>query len=542
MKILICQINTTVGDFEGNYSKISKCLERDDFDLAVFPECVVCGYPQQDLLEYPDFVEQSEKFAERLVESHPSKSFLFGSVEKNRGTGRPSYNIAILASEGKVLFKYRKQLLPSYDVFDEDRFFEPGTEAGLFEFKGKKLGVSICEDIWTEADDIRSKSRYRSLPLEGLRSADLLVNLSASPFESSKVAAKREMFKGIGEKYEKPLVYVNAVGANDSIIFDGRSYFWGPDGVLLRSAEAYKEEEMLIDTESLEAPKEKIRIRDNEIEDLYDALVLGIQDYCKKQNFSEIILGMSGGIDSSLLACLAEDALGCKNVTAVMMPSRYTSKESNEDALAQASKTQYPLHIYVIEDMFGASLSTLRMAFEGTDVGLAEENLQSRLRGCILMAMSNKFGQLVLSTGNKSELAVGYCTLYGDMNGGLAPLSDVYKTQIYELAREANRRSQRIPERVFEKAPTAELREKQTDQDYLPEYKELDQILMAVIEGFKSKQSLIDEGFPQEQVEQVVRWVGQAEYKRYQMPLGLKVSSKAFGVGRRVPIVNRFFD
>lgn len=540
MKLRIAQINSIVGDFEANFKKILKILQEASPDeLVVFPECALSGYPQQDLLDYPSFLEQAEKHSKLLISSVPDRSYVFGNVEKNHGSGKPVRNVAYFVENQKVRAVYSKRLLPTYDVFDEDRFFEPGRESCVVNFRGVKVGVSICEDIWGDLEGTELHNRYGQSPLDDLKNSDVLVNLSASPFESAKVNKKRDMLCQISKKYKKPFVYVNSVGANDALIFDGRSYLWSATGELVASAKAFEEDCLVVDVFD-EHSKADIRILENESENIYDALVLGIRDYCEKSGFSTVSLGLSGGIDSAVVACLAEDALGSECVTSVLMPSRYTSKESLEDAMQQAKAMGNPVHILGIEDVFGSCLETLKPVFEGQPENVAEENVQSRIRGLLLMAISNKFGNLVLATGNKSELATGYCTLYGDMNGGLAPLSDVYKTQVYALGRFANQIKQRIPDRVFEKAPSAELRENQKDQDTLPDYETLDEILRLSIEKFMSKQDLVSMGFSEETVEQVLRLVRQNEYKRFQMPLGLKVSEKAFGSGRRIPLVQRF--
>lgn len=540
MKLRIAQINSIVGDFETNFEKILKILQEAGPDeLVVFPECSLSGYPQQDLLDYPAFLEQAEKYSKRLLSSVSDRSYIFGNIEKNHGSGKPVRNVAYFVENKKVRAIYTKRLLPTYDVFDEDRFFEPGRESCIVDFRGVKVGISICEDIWGDLEGTELHNRYGQSPLDDIKNSDVLVNLSASPFESAKVNKKREMLCQISKKYNNPLVYVNSVGANDALIFDGRSYLWSAAGELVASAKAFEEDCLVVNVFEEHSNKD-IRILENESENIYDALVLGIKDYCAKSGFSTVSLGLSGGIDSAVVACLAEDALGASKVTSVLMPSRYTSKESLEDAMQQTKSMGNPVHILGIEDIFGSCLETLKPVFEGQPENVAEENVQSRIRGLLLMAISNKFGNLVLATGNKSELATGYCTLYGDMNGGLAPLSDVYKTQVYALGRFANQIKKRIPERVFDKAPSAELRENQTDQDTLPDYETLDEILKLSIEKFMSKQDLVSMGFSEETVEQVLRLVRQNEYKRFQMPLGLKVSEKAFGSGRRIPLVQRF--
>ncbi|PIR23657.1 MAG: NAD+ synthase [Deltaproteobacteria bacterium CG11_big_fil_rev_8_21_14_0_20_45_16] len=543
MKIVLAQINSTVGAFERNFQKMGEVLRQNQAaDLVVFPECALCGYPAQDLLDYLDFLKQSEVYEQKLIESFPKQNFIFGNISRNSGPGRPLHNAAVFVESGKIKARYAKRLLPTYDVFDEDRFFEPGRKACLVEFKGKTLALSVCEDIWNNEIQSDLHNRYEQYPLEDCRAADLLINISASPFEASKVEAKRKMLDAIAKAFKKPFVYVNAVGANDSLIFDGRSYAWNQDGSFVLEGGAFAEQTYELELFDDSASSFVTPTKPNAIKDIYDALVLGIRDYAQKVGFKSAILGLSGGIDSSVVACLAADAMGPTNVTGLMMPSRFTSKDSNEDALYIAKKMQNPLHIYIIEEMYTAALRTLSMAFKEVKEDVTEENLQSRIRGMIVMAMSNKFGHLVLTTGNKSELAIGYCTLYGDMCGGLAPLADVYKMQVYELGHEANRRQERIPERVFSKPPTAELRENQKDQDTLPPYERLDEILKDVIENFLTREALIKKGHSKEEVEKTLKLLAANEYKRYQMPLGLKVSSKAFGIGRRVPLVHRFFN
>lgn len=539
VKIQVCQVNSIVGDFETNTRKISACLEAAHADLYVFPECAVCGYPPQDLLEYPDFALRSQAAVGVLAKAHPSKSFIVGGVERNLENGKPLRNVAYFVSQGKIAEKYFKRLLPTYDVFDEDRFFEPGRESKTIHFGGKKIFLSICEDIWNDEVQTNLHNRYDQFPLNDVKGCDLHINISASPYEFKKVSAKAQMLSALSKRHAVPLLYVNSVGANDSLIFDGRSCFISKAGEITEILPAFQESNVVIDLANI---KNVCSPPQGSISDLYDALVLGIRDYCHKQGFQSVLLGLSGGIDSSLIACLAADAMRVENVVGVLMPSRYTSQASNEDAIAMARKMQNPIHFLPIEAVFSASLHTLSKAFEGTEAGVAEENLQSRARGMILMGLSNKFNHLLLTTGNKSELATGYCTLYGDMSGGLAPISDVYKTQVYELAREANRRSDRIPERVFEKAPSAELRLNQKDQDTLPPYDQLDAILELLLEKFETADAIVARGFGRPEVLQILKWVERNEYKRYQMPLGLKVSQKAFGIGRRLPLVHRFFS
>lgn len=540
MKVRLAQINPVIGGFEANYQKISEILlSEKEADLVVFPECAICGYPPQDLLDFPAFVEQAEEYRDKLTRLENAPAFLVGGIERNLQSGKPIFNAAYFIKDQKIQAKYFKRLLPTYDVFDEDRFFQPGKESLFLHHMGKKIHVSLCEDIWGDLAGSDLHRRYNQFPMADAGQADVLINLSASPFEAKKVNEKREMLKTLSKKYAADLLYVNCVGANDSIIFDGRSYWLGADGNIKASAKAFEEQNLLIDLES--KGDSNIHIIDSDIENIYDALILGIRDYFKKVGFETAILGLSGGIDSAVVACIAADAIGAENVHCVMMPSQFTSKESNEDAVELAKATQSPLHIYIIEHLVQMALKTLEKNFEGTKPGLAEENLQSRIRGTLLMAMSNKHNHLLLNTGNKSEMAVGYCTLYGDMNGGLAVLSDVYKGQVYQLGKEANRRQHRIPDRMFTKAPSAELRANQKDEDSLPPYERLDAMLEDIIENRCTRKELVAKGFDEAEVREVFKLVSRNEYKRYQMPLGLKVSPKAFGVGRRIPLVHTFF-
>jgi len=539
LKFRLAQLNFTVGDFRQNLQKMSQLLsESSDEEIIVFPECSITGYPQQDLLNFSSFAKAAQEASRELISSFSTKTFVFGSVEKNEERGRPLRNAALFVERGKLTGRYFKRLLPTYDVFDEDRYFEPGREALILDLKGQKVSVTICEDIWTAASNEFLQNRYLQSPLEDSRDADIILNLSASPFEYAKIPERKKMLSTIAKNYQKTLIYVNSIGANDSLIFDGRSCVWNSSGELCQELSAFEEDSSVLDTSNLKRDSEASYEVTSTI---YDALLLGIKDYCHKSRFSSVCVGLSGGIDSALVACLAIDALGVENVTLVMMPSRFTTKESNEDALQLAVKTQAPLHILSIEEIFNSSLKTLEFSFKGLSPDLTEENLQSRIRGNLLMAFSNKFGSLVLTTGNKSELAVGYCTLYGDMNGALAPLSDVYKTQVFELAKEANRRWNRIPERIFSKPPSAELRANQKDQDELPEYEVLDQILKLLIEEAFSIEEVLEKGFSKEDVEKVFDLYQRSEFKRYQMPVGLKISSKAFGIGRRMPVVEKFF-
>lgn len=541
MKVVLAQINSKVGDFARNREKIAAVLRGTDRDaLVIFPECAICGYPPLDLVEHPSFVEQCEESIGILASEFPEHSFLLGTVRSREGRGRKLVNSAVFISGGRIHAAYAKRLLPTYDVFDEDRYFEPGDQACTIEFNGKKFFVSICEDLWFDAKDTRMADRYSSDPLADSQGVDYLVNLSASPFEKNK--NRLEIFSDVANKVKTPLICVNAVGGNDELIFDGRSAVWNARGELCVQVAAFQESVEVIDLSRIQPISVATAVvAQDSVELLYDALICGLRDFVLKQGMRSVVLGLSGGVDSALVACLACDALGPENVRLVLMPSRYTSADSNVDAVQLAKTTQSPLHILSIEGLFPMALKTLETSFEGLKEDVTEENLQSRIRGLLLMALSNKFGDLVLACGNKSEMATGYCTLYGDMAGGLAPIGDLYKSEVYALAREANRRQQRIPERVFIKAPSAELKPDQKDQDSLPPYDVLDPLLEGIIEKRFSKDELLRAGFKKKDIEFAFAALQKSEFKRKQAAPILKVSSKAFGIGRRYPIVARFF-
>lgn len=539
MKVLIAQMDPLVGGFERNYQKMKSILTKaTDVDLVVFPECSICGYPPQDLLDYPEFAVRSECYANKIIEEISDRAFIFGSIERNKGAGKPHFNVALFADQGRMVGRYKKCLLPTYDVFDEDRFIEPGSKPCIVDFRGEKVGITICEDIWSENVGTVLHNRYSRRPLDEAKEASLFVNLSASPFEYAKVKKKRTMLQKIATRYRRPLIYVNSVGANDSLIFDGRSYFWSEEGELQVSAKAFEEDYCIVDTQKRHSKSSSIPLKDDEQQNIQDALVLGIRDYFDKLNFHSAIIGLSGGIDSAVVACLAAKALGAHNLLLVHMPSIYTSQESTEDSRALAASLGSEFIEISIESAFNQCVEDLKTPFQGRGVDITEENLQARIRGMFLMALSNKRGGLVLATGNKSELAVGYSTLYGDMTGALAPLADLYKSQVYALG---GLFGSMIPKRIFDKAPSAELRENQKDQDSLPPYSRLDEMLRKTIEHFYCSEDLMREGYDKAEVEQILGLIAFSEHKRYQMPLGLKVSSKAFGIGRRMPLVHHFF-
>jgi len=534
VKLRLAQVNSKIADFEGNLKKIAAVLTASEVDeLVIFPECALCGYPALDLLDHLWFLNGAEKTLETLIQKFPKHSFVMGTVGENRGLGKRLYNEAIFVSKGKIKARYAKRLLPTYDVFDEDRYFEAGKIPELIEFQGVKFLLSICEDAWGKSSDRRIKNRYLQDPLDEASAADWIINISASPFERGK--NRLEVMAEQARRTKRGLIHVNAVGANDSLIFGGRSAIFDSEGNCIFQAPAF--EESSLSYSETQSSKNSIALPADEMPTIYDALVLGIKDFCSKQGFKTASLGLSGGIDSAVVACLAVDALGAENVRLVMLPSRYTSAESNVDAVEIAKATKSPLHILSIEAIFPAVLHTLESTFEGAAPDTTEENIQSRIRGLLLMAISNKSGDLVLACGNKSEFATGYCTLYGDMAGGLAPIGDIYKTQVYALGREANKRAQRIPERVFTKDPSAELRANQKDSDSLLPYDRLDPILESLLEKDAKIGDLLQQGYQKDEIEKVIRLLHRTEFKRFQSPPILKVSSKAFGFGRRFPVV-----
>jgi NAD+ synthase/NAD+ synthase (glutamine-hydrolysing) len=542
MKVALLQLNPTVGDLSGNARSIADAVRAADVDLAVTSEMALPGYPARDLLLQEGFVQRSweilEKLAQELKSSCP---VLVGLAERNVApVGRPLFNSAALIKRGRVEAAFRKTLLPSYDVFDEDRYFEPASQPQIMDLKGTPIGVSICEDLWNDRD-LWQRRRYHVDPILELveAGARVVVNLSASPFTVGKQLHREAMLGAMARKYGIPFLYVNQVGGNDDLVFDGRSFALDAQGRLMARGKGFAEDVVIVDLSSLSGRIEKDDFAPEA--EIWRALVLGTRDYVRKCGFSGVLLGLSGGIDSSLTAAIATEALGPEKVLGVLMPSPYSSKGSIDDALAVAETLGIrTLTIPIVEIMRSFDFS-LAEAFRGRERDVTEENIQSRIRGNILMALSNKYGSILLTTGNKSELAVGYCTIYGDMSGGLAVISDVPKTMVYRLARWLNssRGRQIIPENVLSKAPTAELAPGQTDQDSLPPYETLDAILERHIEEHQSAEEIIALGFDPQTVHHVLDMVKAAEFKRKQAPPGIKVTDRAFGSGWRMPIARR---
>jgi len=542
MKIALAQINTTVGDIAGNEAKILAAYERGaalDVEVVVATELALAGYPPRDLLLKKDFIDANLAALARLAAATGRTGLLVGYVGRNDARpGREATNAAALLQNGKILATRAKTLLPTYDVFDEDRYFEPALDNLPVEFNGQKIGLTICEDVWNDEDFWRDR-RYRRNPAMDLVAwgAKIIFNISASPWHLGKNLTRHKMLASLAAKAKCPLIYCNSVGGNDELIFDGGSLVLNGQGEMIAQAEAFAEDFLVVDTKS---PGHDPRPALAEEEKIYKALVLGLRDYLHKCGFKSAVLGLSGGIDSALTAVLAVAALGPENVRGVSLPSQFSSPGSLDDARVLAQRLGIPCEVIPIQPMFESLKQQLNGVFAGLPEDTTEENLQARLRGVTLMALSNKFGSLLLTTGNKSELAVGYCTLYGDMCGGLAVISDVPKVMVYRLAKWINREKEIIPAASITKAPSAELRPNQTDQDSLPPYEELDAILDAYVVEGRSQAEMIVSGFDADTVRRVVRLIDINEYKRRQAAPGLKVTSKAFGVGRRIPIAQRY--
>jgi len=549
MRIALAQINPLVGDIAGNCERIAAGIEaarRESADLVAFPELAVVGYPPKDLLLKPHFVQRNVNAVEHLASRCRGIVAVFGFVRPNpQETGKNLLNSAAICGEGRVLHVHDKVLLPTYDVFDESRYFASAACGEVVTLRlgdrDWRLGFSICEDLWSQ-ESFNGHRLYRDDPVGHVAAAgaELLVNISASPFCARKPEARREIFRRQILRYHRPLVYVNQVGGNDDLIFDGGSACFSSDGTVLAQAKFFDEDMLIYDTAALGAARcESVP---DELGSVHAALVLGTRDYVCKCGFRDVVLGLSGGIDSAVTAAVAVEALGAEHVHGVAMPSRFSSAHSLADAEQLARNLGIDYRVISIADFHRAAEALLAPHFGDQPPGTAEENLQARARGNVLMALSNKFGWLLLSTGNKSELAVGYCTLYGDMSGGLAVISDVPKTMVYALARRINSRAGRalIPKSTLTKPPSAELRDNQTDQDTLPPYEVLDPILAGYVEREMSVDELVREGFDRGTVERVARLVDGNEYKRKQAATGLRVTSRAFGTGRRMPIAARY--
>ncbi|NOQ26172.1 MAG: NAD+ synthase [Bacteroidales bacterium] len=551
MKIALAQLNYHIGNFEKNTSKIIdqiKKAKNDQVDLIVFSELSVCGYPPQDLLENKSFIEQCEIAVEDIAQNCTDIAVIIGSPTLNtHEKGKRLYNSAIFITEGEIKFVQHKTLLPTYDIFDEYRYFEPNNKFNVVEYKGKKIAITVCEDLWDiqPTDNTFAKNQlYNVTPMEKLmeHKPDCIINISASPFSYTKIWGRKNVFIRNVKQYKLPLFVVNQAGAQTELIFDGGSLVVNPDGTIADELKLFAEDYKIYNLDDISENKIQKNIDEdpNVIAKIHDALVLGIQDYFKKMNFSKATLGLSGGIDSAVSLAIAERALGADNIRVLLLPSKYSSDHSISDAEALAKNLGIKYDIIKIQDVVDSFDKSLKSIFTGLQEDITEENIQARARGTILMALSNKFGHILLNTSNKSEAAVGYGTLYGDMAGGLSVLGDVYKADVYKLARYINKDSEVIPENTIVKPPSAELRPDQKDSDSLPDYDILDKILFEYIELQKSINEIAEEGIDKKLIERIIKLVNNNEYKRYQSPPILRISSKAFGAGRRMPLVAKY--
>lgn len=546
MKIALAQLNYHIGNFDENVRKIRQAIaaaKEQGAELVVFAELAISGYPPRDFLEFSDFIDRCRNAALEIAADCQGIAAVVGCpVVNSELKGKDLFNAALFLEEGEVRFAYYKALLPNYDIFDEYRYFEPGRKFDLLEFKGMKIALTICEDLW----DIGANPLYVVNPMDELIQGkpDLIINIAASPFNYDQAAIRKEVLVNNCLKYSLPLVYVNHVGAQTELLFDGGSLACGADGRIVEELDYFKEDirffEFKDNSLSAVRPAQGVKAVPDRITLIHDALVMGINDYFRKLGFKKAILGLSGGIDSAVTLVLAARALGSENTWPILMPSLFSTEHSMKDAIDLAMNLGCRYDIVPITSSFEGMQETLRPWFRELPFDVTEENMQARLRGVILMAFSNKFGHILLNTSNKSEAAVGYGTLYGDMNGGLSVLGDVYKTQVFELARYINKDGEVIPVNTITKPPSAELRHDQKDSDSLPDYGILDEILYQYIELRKGPRDLVDQGFEEQMVRRVLWMVNTNEYKRYQTPPILRVSPKAFGMGRRMPIVGRY--
>ena len=549
MKIALSQLNYHIGNFERNTEKIIQSIikaEKQNADLIIFSELCICGYPPQDLLEKKEFINKSNQSIKTITELNTKTGIIIGAPQiNNNATGKNLYNSAIFIHKGKIEFIQHKTLLPTYDIFDEYRYFEPNSKFNILKFKNKKIAITICEDLWYKQPvyDAFNKSKiYNVSPIEKLMQykPDFIVNIAASPYSHNKEWIKRKILLSNANKYKLPIFYVNQVGANTELIFDGGSMVINNNGEIIKTLNYFNEDFYLINLEDVNKTSILKNLNQNKIEKIHNALILGIRDYFSKMNFKHAVIGLSGGIDSAVTAVLAQKALGSENVRVLLMPSKYSSDHSITDAKDLAENLNIRYDIINIEDIVNQFSTALDFVFKGTEEDIAEENIQSRIRGTLLMALSNKFGSILLNTSNKSEVAVGYGTLYGDMSGGLSILGDVYKSEVFELANYINSEKEIIPKNTITKPPSAELKPNQKDTDSLPEYSLLDKILFNYIELQKSKNDIIKQGFDTKIVNNIIKLVNNNEYKRFQTPPILRVSSKGFGTGRRIPLVAKF--
>jgi NAD+ synthase (glutamine-hydrolysing) len=550
MKITIAQLNYHIGNFASNKDLICNTINKaktDNADLVIFSELCIPGYPPLDLLDRYDFIEKCNQAVEEVAKECTGICAIVGSPTINKNPeGKKLFNSALALSEGKIIFTANKALLPTYDIFDEYRYFEPEKQFTIFEFKGLKIALTICEDLWDEQpfdNEFEKKSMYTLSPMEELakQDPDIVINISASPFSYNKTDIKANIFRSKAKDYSIPIITVNQTGANTELIFDGGSMIVNNRGEIWRRLPFFEEATRTFSLDDIfSGDNPSGDIKREPVELIHKALVTGIHDYFNKSNFSSCIVGLSGGIDSALCVCLAAEALGPENVRALLMPSRYSSEHSVNDAVTLSKRLNIKYDIVSIENPFRAFEEDLKLLFDGREPDVTEENMQARIRALLLMAVSNKFGCILLNTSNKSEAAVGYGTLYGDMTGGLSVIGDVYKTDIYRLANYINRDREIIPHNIIIKLPSAELKPGQFDSDLLPDYRILDSILYQYIELQKPAEKISGEGIDGDTVRKVIRLINYNEYKRYQAPPVLRISSKSFGAGRRMPLVAKY--
>ncbi len=554
MNIAIAQLNPIVGDIEGNIARLKQVLEKlipELPDLTIFPELYLTGYPPRDLLDRPAFITEAEKGLEKIClisKSFPDMGLLTGTVIREFNSGEQKlFNAAVLLQNGKILFIQKKSLLPVYDVFDEHRYFESAIEVLIYDFKGERLGISICEDAWN-APEIQESPSYSIDPIALLakQQATLMINISASPYQVGKDRLRHEIIRYHARRHQLPFILVNQVGGNDELIFDGHSFAMNGAGEISMTTCGFAEEVKCFSLPDIAVVDKATGCQltaaddNDDLDKIHQGLVLGVKDYCKKCGFQQALIGLSGGIDSALVCCLAVEALGKENIWGIGMPSPYSSAGSISDARKLAENLDIRFDLIPIRNLYESYLNSLSPLFADRAADVTEENIQARIRGTLLMALSNKFGHLLLTTGNKSEMAVGYCTLYGDMCGGLGVISDLPKTMVYQLSERLNESREIIPREIISKAPSAELRPDQKDQDTLPPYDILDQVLAYLIDQGLSTAEIIDKGFDPGTVQWIARAVRRSEYKRRQAAPGLKITSKAFGMGRRMPIAARY--
>lgn len=543
MKIALAQMNCIIGDFEGNYQKIKSYIQqakKQGADLVVFPELSVCGYPPRDFLEFKDFINQSLEVVDKIAKLSNQIAIIVGAPAVNPvSEGKDLFNSAYFLANGEIQGRADKALLPTYDIFDEYRYFEPGSNFQVIEYMGKRLAVTVCEDIWNIGNE---NPLYRTCPMDELvkQNPDMMINISASPFSYEKAEERIEIVRENVSRYGIPMFYCNYIGAQTEIIFDGASLVMNKKLFVVDEYAYFQEDLKVFDSDEIEGVAQNNTISSSKIERIHQALLLGIRDYFRKLGFKKAILGLSGGIDSAVSLALACEALGSENVLSVLMPSQFSSDHSVNDSIALCKNLASPYKIISIEDIYQSFIEELTPHFNGKPFNVAEENIQARSRAVLLMALSNKHGHILLNTSNKSEAAVGYGTLYGDMCGGLSVLGDVYKTQVYSLAKHINKQKEVIPENIISKPPSAELRHNQKDSDSLPEYTILDEILELYIEEQLGPDEIVNKGHDEKLVNRILNMVNQSEYKRFQTPPILRVSPKAFGMGRRLPLVGKY--